>query len=102
MVTPAGGTRRAQPVIDGRYGSSSGGLRLPASSCGNLLKKSPSRLRGRGQMEQSLYGDTRNRLAPVGVTGLRHGTSLKNVARTGIQTGDDHWCLDCGESFVRP
>ncbi len=53
-------------------------------------------------MEQSLYGDTRNRLAPVGVTGLRHGTSLKNVARTGIQTGDDHWCLDCGESFARP
>src|SRR5881296_3467035 len=61
---------------------------FPRVAVVTFSKKAPSRLRGRGQMEQSLYGDTRNRLAPVGVTGLRHGTSLKNVARTGIQTGD--------------
>ena len=53
-------------------------------------------------MEQSLHGDTRNRFAPVGVTGLRHCTSLKDVGRAGIQTGDDHWWLEVGENFARP
>src|SRR5579862_1036971 len=53
------------------------------------MKKALSRFRGRGSIERSLHGDTRNRFAPVGLASLRHGASLKNIGRAGNQTGDE-------------
>ena len=87
-------------VVDATYYPSNSSI--PGTKRGAIKKPSRgSRARGRNQATR-LHGDARNRFAPVGVTGVGHSTSLKNVGRAGSQTGDEDRRLAAGKNFARP